>query len=99
MPSLHQLNVSLTPELDQFVRSRVAAGLYVTSSEVVREALRLLQQREREADEAIAELKAMLQRAEEQIRRGEVHTADEVFAAARARILEVHEQRTRAVAS
>jgi antitoxin ParD1/3/4 len=36
-------NVSLTPELDAFVASRIASGRYSNASEVVRAALRLLQ--------------------------------------------------------
>ncbi len=38
------MNVSLTPELEKFIRDRVASGLYNNASEVVREALRLLHQ-------------------------------------------------------
>ena len=40
------LNVSLTPELEQFILSRVASGRYQTASEVVRAGLRLLEQSE-----------------------------------------------------
>ena len=40
------VNVSLTPQLEAFVRSKVEAGRYASSSEVVREALRLLEQSE-----------------------------------------------------
>ncbi|EGF93507.1 hypothetical UPF0156 family protein [Asticcacaulis biprosthecium C19] len=36
------MNVSLTPELEDFVESRVRSGFYTSASEVVREALRLL---------------------------------------------------------
>lgn len=36
------MNVSLTPDLERFVRERVDSGLYNSASEVVREALRLL---------------------------------------------------------
>lgn len=36
------MNVSLTPELERFVREKVATGLYNNASEVVREALRAL---------------------------------------------------------
>ncbi|MGH7041401.1 MAG: type II toxin-antitoxin system ParD family antitoxin [Acetobacteraceae bacterium] len=36
------MNVSLTPKLADFVRRRVASGLYNNASEVIREALRLL---------------------------------------------------------
>jgi putative addiction module CopG family antidote len=35
------MNVSLTPELDQFVAAKVSSGRYTSASEVVREALRL----------------------------------------------------------
>lgn len=40
------LNVSLTPELEQFILQRVASGRYQTASEVVRAGLRLLEQSE-----------------------------------------------------
>lgn len=40
------MNVSLTPELEQFIRRKVDSGLYGNASEVVREALRLLLGRE-----------------------------------------------------
>jgi len=40
------LNVSLTPELVRFVEAQVKGGLYSTASEVVREALRMLADRE-----------------------------------------------------
>lgn len=36
------MNVSLTPELEKMIREKVSSGLYNSSSEVVREALRLL---------------------------------------------------------
>lgn len=36
------MNVSLTPELEQYIRRKVDSGLYSNASEVVREALRLL---------------------------------------------------------
>jgi len=40
MHTLAPCNVSLTPELEAFVRRKVAEGLYGNASEVVREALR-----------------------------------------------------------
>jgi antitoxin ParD1/3/4 len=40
------MNVSLTRELEQFVRDRVGTGRYHSASEVVREGLRLLESRE-----------------------------------------------------
>jgi putative addiction module CopG family antidote len=40
------MNVSLTPELERYIRSKVATGLYNNASEVIREALRALLERE-----------------------------------------------------
>jgi antitoxin ParD1/3/4 len=36
------MNVNLTPELETLVRRKVASGMYTSASEVVREALRLM---------------------------------------------------------
>jgi antitoxin ParD1/3/4 len=41
------MNVSLTPQLEALVRSKVESGRYNNASEVVREALRLLESRDR----------------------------------------------------
>jgi antitoxin ParD1/3/4 len=46
------MNVSLTPELEDLVNEKVRSGFYQTASEVVREALRLLKQRDDEARRA-----------------------------------------------
>jgi antitoxin ParD1/3/4 len=40
------MNVSLTPELERLVAAKVKSGLYGSSSEVIRAALRLLQHAE-----------------------------------------------------
>ena len=40
------MNVNLTPQLEDLVRSKVSSGLYTSASEVVREALRLLQEQD-----------------------------------------------------
>ncbi len=41
------MNISLTPALEDYIRRKVATGLYNNASEVIREALRLLVQQER----------------------------------------------------
>ncbi len=43
MPTRKTRNVSLTPELEAFIDGRVAAGRYRSASEVVRAALRMLE--------------------------------------------------------
>ncbi len=40
------MNVSITPELEDYIRRKVATGPYNNSGEVIREALRLMQDRE-----------------------------------------------------
>ena len=51
------MNVSLTPELESFTRTLVRTGRYNSASEVVRNALRLLEEREAET----ADLRRQLQ--------------------------------------
>lgn len=36
------MNISLTPELEQYVHAKINSGMYTSASEVVRESLRLL---------------------------------------------------------
>ncbi len=73
------VNVSLTPELDAFLQSRVSSGRYQTTSEVVREALRLLEHQERVRESAFQELKAKLEHGAAQAQRGELLDGEEVF--------------------
>jgi antitoxin ParD1/3/4 len=73
------VNVSLTPELDAFLQSRVQSGGYQTTSEVVREALRLLQHQEKRRDASLRELRAKLKRGAAQAERGELLDGDTVF--------------------
>ncbi|VAW76857.1 hypothetical protein MNBD_GAMMA15-2624 [hydrothermal vent metagenome] len=40
------MNVSLTPQLEIFIKQKLAKGMYNSVSEVVREALRLLEERD-----------------------------------------------------
>lgn len=47
------MNVSLTEELADFVKAKVAAGRYSSSSEVVREALRLMEKAEQQEAERL----------------------------------------------
>jgi antitoxin ParD1/3/4 len=53
-------NVSLTKELDQFIASKVEAGLYANASEVMRTALRVMEREEREYEEKMAALRAAI---------------------------------------
>ena len=55
------MNVSLTPELENFVQGKVNTGLYYSASEVVREGLRLLQERDQLQQLRLQELRQDIQ--------------------------------------
>lgn len=55
------LNVNLTPELEAMVRDKVATGLYSSASEVVREALRLMEEKDRFNKMKLDQLRADIQ--------------------------------------
>jgi putative addiction module CopG family antidote len=65
----HAMNVTLTPEAEALVRRKVATGPYRSVDEVIEEALRALEERDR-----LARLKAALATGDEQYARGEVKT-------------------------
>jgi antitoxin ParD1/3/4 len=66
------MNVSLTPELERLVNEKVESGLYQTASEVVREALRLLKER----DQAREQLRADVQAGFDELARGQSRAYD-----------------------
>ena len=71
------MNVSLTPELEKYVSDKVASGRYTSASEVVREALRLLEREETSRKEQLDEFNRELQRRIDSVARGEYVTAEE----------------------
>jgi antitoxin ParD1/3/4 len=71
MTSRTTLNVSLTPDLSRFVENRLRSGKYQTASEVVREALRLLEDRDQAPVAGVEELKREIEIGLAQLRRGE----------------------------
>jgi antitoxin ParD1/3/4 len=65
------MNVSLTPQLEQFVQTKVQSGRYNSASEVVREALRLLEDHEKARVAQLAEFNQELGRRLASLDRGE----------------------------
>jgi antitoxin ParD1/3/4 len=65
------MNVSLTPALEEFVAGKVQAGRYNSASEVVREALRLLEEHEQTRAAQLAEFNRELGRRLASLDRGE----------------------------
>ena len=73
------MNVSLGERWEKFVAAAVEEGRYGSASEVVREGLRLVEERE-------AKLVSLRRTIEAAIERGGSHTADEARMAVRARL-------------
>jgi len=77
------MNVSLTPELENFIQKKVSSGRYASASEVVREALRLLEDHEKATAAQRKEFRAEVDRRTASLDRGEGLDGEEVFAAIR----------------
>ena len=76
------MNVSLTPELEQYVDAKVESGLYNNASEVVREGLRLL----KEQDEVRLRWREQIERGWQEAQAGRLVDGDEAFRRIDARI-------------
>ncbi len=70
------MNVSLTKTLEAFVRAKVDSGLYNNASEVVRDALRLLEARERAEARQLDWLRAEVQKGIDDVEAGRVFPLD-----------------------
>ncbi len=79
MPKSTQLTITVTPELEAFVRDRVASGRFDTASDVVREGLELLERREHEREAALAEIRAEIAVGLDQARAGELRDGEAFF--------------------
>ena len=75
------MNVSLTPELESLVQSKVQSGRYQSASEVIREGLRLLDDQDRLREMQFGEVRRKIQVGVDQLDRGEGIAGDDVLAA------------------
>lgn len=80
------MNVSLTPQLEDYVKQKVDAGLYNSASEVMREALRLLEEQDTLKEMKLEALRRDLQVGIDELDQGEGRPLDmkEIKAKARA---------------
>jgi antitoxin ParD1/3/4 len=78
------MNVSLTPELDRYVHSKVETGRYNSASEVLREALRLMQEKDEIRELQLTEARFKIQSGLEALDNGRYveGTATELFESA-----------------
>jgi antitoxin ParD1/3/4 len=70
------MNISLTPQLERYVKQKVTSGMYNSVSEVVREAIRLLEERDRMQEMKLQALRADIQQGLDELDRGEGKSLD-----------------------
>ena len=80
------MNVTLPPELEQFVSQKVESGQYLCESEVILEGLRLLRERDELDRIRLEALRKEIAIGIEQADRGELVDGDVVFERLRQRI-------------
>jgi antitoxin ParD1/3/4 len=90
MPS----SVDLGKKLESTVSKLVAKGRYNSRSEVLREGVRLVEEREK----ALTQLEAALAKGVADIKAGRVHSSEDVRAEVHKRMREARARRTRKVA-
>lgn len=88
------MNVSLTPQLEKFVSAKVESGRYNSASEVVREALRLLEEHDAARATQLSEFNQELGRRLAALDRGE--TADPIAVRDRLQRKSEHRRKPRA---
>jgi antitoxin ParD1/3/4 len=61
MSNAEKISITVTPEMNRMIQKRVKAGDFASSSELIREALRVWQRREDEHKERLAAIRARIQ--------------------------------------
>ena len=61
MEGVMTMNINLSPQLEELVRNKVASGFYTSASEVVREALRLMDAQDRIRETKLIQLRQDIQ--------------------------------------
>ncbi|CAN5602876.1 type II toxin-antitoxin system ParD family antitoxin [soil metagenome] len=86
------MNVSLTPELEALINSKVTSGMYTSASEVVREGLRLMQTRDEMRERKLDNLRSEIQKGMDDIEAGRVIDGEEFFAKWQTRFTELKQK-------
>mgnify|MGYP001335334384 CR=1 FL=1 len=86
------MNVSLTPELERIVNFKVESGLYNSASEVIREGLRLLQQRDEMRELKLQALRREIQFGINDLEAGQFREGRDAMAEIKDRLLKMKEK-------
>lgn len=79
MARRENVSVSFTPEQAAFLAARLKTGRYQSTSEVVQEAVRLLEDQQAIRSAELERARALILGGAEQLNRGETLTAEEFF--------------------
>ena len=79
MARRENISVSFTPQQAEFLASCVASGRYQSMSEVVREGLRLLEDRQRRRQAGLERARAQIEEGAAQLDQGEVVDGETFF--------------------
>jgi antitoxin ParD1/3/4 len=79
MAKRENISVSFTPQQAEFLAACVASGRYQSTSEVVREGLRLLEDRLQRRQAELERARALIQEGADQLDRGQVIEGDTFF--------------------
>lgn len=74
-----KMNISLTPELEQFVQQKVNSGMYTSASEVIRESLRLLYIQDDLQSQKITQLNQAIEIGLQQLNDGQKVSAEDSY--------------------
>ncbi|OGT51055.1 MAG: hypothetical protein A3E84_04350 [Gammaproteobacteria bacterium RIFCSPHIGHO2_12_FULL_42_13] len=85
------MNISLTPDLEKYVQSKVRGGLYTSASEVIRESLRIMLSFEDVQKKRIKELDDTIALAMKQIQHGQKIAGDQSYKKMKAKIKKIAE--------
>ena len=86
-------NISFTQQHDQLINEKISNGSHQTASEVVREAMRLMQERDELHQQRVARVRAKIEKGFEQSERGQMVSDTDVEAHFRRRSAEARRQR------
>jgi len=79
MAKRENISVSFTPQQAEFLAACVASGRYQSTSEVVREGLRLLEDRQERRQVELERARELIQEGSDQLGRGEIVDGDTFF--------------------
>lgn len=83
------MNISLTPELENYVHKKIKSGLYTSASEVIRESLRLMHTYDDLQKQRIQQLNQAIETGLTQLKSGNKVSAVESYARLKKKIKDV----------